>query len=162
MTLAPNAQTGIGRKMFNRLLHGYFQVTRGLTIGVRAVVRFEDGKFLLVRHTYVPGWHFPGGGVEKGRTTRHTLDRELHQETGLKLVGKPKLHGVFFNNEVSKQDHILVYLCDFKGTLAEKPTSMEIAEVGLFGLNDLPAQTDPGTERCMREIIHGLEPRDEW
>ncbi|MCB1368197.1 MAG: NUDIX domain-containing protein [Rhodobacteraceae bacterium] len=152
----------MGRKVFNRLLHGYFQVTRGLTIGVRAVLRFDDGKFLLVRHTYVPGWHFPGGGVEKGLTTRHTLDKELRQETGLELVGNPKLHGVFFNPAVSKQDHVLVYLCNFKGVLSEKPTSMEIAEVGLFGLNDLPAGTDPGTERRIREIVDGVEPRDEW
>ncbi|MBZ0128404.1 MAG: NUDIX domain-containing protein [Rhodobacteraceae bacterium] len=162
MTLAPNTQSGLGRKVFNRLLHSYFQATRGLTIGVRAVVRFEDGNFLLVRHTYIPGWHFPGGGVEKGRTSRHTLDKELRQETGLELTGKPKLHGVFFNSAVSRRDHILVYLCDFKGELTDRPTSMEIAEVGLFGLDDLPAGTDPGTARRMREIVEGTEPHDEW
>ncbi|WP_227538427.1 NUDIX domain-containing protein [Tritonibacter mobilis] len=66
MKETPNGKRGIARKLFVRLLHAYFLITRGMTLGARAIVRSDDGKFLLVRHTYTPGWHFPGGGVEKG------------------------------------------------------------------------------------------------
>lgn len=149
-------QGSVGRALFRRLLHSYFLVTRGLTIGVRAVVRSADGKFLLVRHTYTPGWHFPGGGVERGQTTESALRRELLQETDLELVGRPVLHGVFYNDKVSRRDHVLAYLCEVRGNLAGKPASVEIAEIGYFDLQDLPPDTDPGTVRRMREIVEGL------
>ena len=109
MSSSPKKNRGVTRALFSRALHSYFLMARGLTIGVRAIVRSEDGEFLLVRHTYTPGWHFPGGGVEKGETTEDALRNELRQETGLGLISRPVLHGVFYNNQISKRDHILVY-----------------------------------------------------
>ena len=139
-TVAP--QRGFFRALFSRTLHAYFLLTRGLTLGVRAVVRSEDGKFLLVRHTYTPGWHFPGGGVEKGESTLCAVKKELLQETGLRLEGTPVLHGVFHNSGVSKRDHVLVYICEAQGALPTKPPSAEIAEIGYFDLSELPDGTD--------------------
>lgn len=156
MSLSAEGQGGAGRSLFSRLLHSYFLMSRGLTLGVRAMVRSADGKFLLVRHTYTPGWHFPGGGVEKGQTTESALHRELLQETGLELVGRPVLHGVFYNGKVSKRDHVLAYLCEVRGDVARKPASVEIAEIGYFDLASPPVDTDPGTLRRMREIVEGL------
>ena len=135
---------------------------RGLTLGVRAIVRSEDGTFLLVRHTYTPGWHFPGGGVENGETAVDALENELLQETGLQLEGTPALHGVFHNTGVSQRDHVLVYVCNVNGSVVSKPTSVEIAEIGYFDFDDLPDGTDPGTIRRMREVVEGKEPRPEW
>ncbi|NHM17534.1 NUDIX domain-containing protein [Tritonibacter mobilis] len=149
-------------KLFSRALHSYFLMRRGLTLGVRAIVRSEDGKFLLVRHTYTPGWHLPGGGVEKGETAVAALENELLQETGLQLEGEPLFHGVFHNNGVSRRDHVLVYVCNVNGSVSSKSTSVEIAEIGYFDFNDLPEGTDPGTIRRMREVVEGAEPRLEW
>ena len=58
-----------------------------MTLGVWAVVRSPNGEFLLVRHTYTPGWHFPGGGVELGQAVEAALADELTQETGLCVSG---------------------------------------------------------------------------
>lgn len=159
-TVAP--QRGFFRALFSRTLHAYFLLTRGLTLGVRAVVRSEDGKFLLVRHTYTPGWHFPGGGVEKGETTVYALEKELRQETGLKLIGTPILHGVFHNNTVNQRDHVLVYLCDITSTLPGKSLSAEIAEIGYFDLSELPDGTDHGTIRRIRELVDNTAPNAVW
>ena len=50
-----------------------------MTLGVRSAVRSPTGEFLLVRHTYTPGWHFPGGGIEVGQA----VEEALAYETGL-------------------------------------------------------------------------------
>ena len=50
-----------------RLLHLHWRFSRGLTLGVRAVVIDAAGKVFLVRHSYVSGWHLPGGGVDHYR-----------------------------------------------------------------------------------------------
>jgi ADP-ribose pyrophosphatase YjhB (NUDIX family) len=162
MRVMTPAKRGIGRRLFIRLLHGYFLVSRGLTVGVRAIVQSDDGKFLLLRHTYTPGWHFPGGGVEKGETVERALCSELRQETGLRLRGKPEIFGVFHNCAMSHRDHVLAYRCNVEGNMPEKPPSVEIAEYGYFDLNNLPEGTEPGTERRMREIVEGTEQTETW
>jgi 8-oxo-dGTP pyrophosphatase MutT (NUDIX family) len=162
MTRLPCSQTTLIRKIFSRLLHAGFLARRGVTLGVRAVVRSDDGKFLLVRHTYTLGWHFPGGGVEKNQTSETALIEELKQETGLTVSGQPKLHGIFFNRDVSKRDHVLVYLCETTGDLPENPPSFEIAEARYFGLADLPDDIDPGTERRLREILDTGDVSRDW
>ena len=162
MTSQTEQKRSLFRKLFSRALHSYFLMRRGLTLGVRAIVRSEDGKILLVRHTYTPGWHFPGGGVEKGETAVAALENELLQETGLRLEGTPAFHGVFHNNGVSQRDHVLVYVCNVNGRAASKSTSVEIAEIRYFDFDDLPEGTELGTIRRMREVIEGTEPCSEW
>ena len=162
MKQAKEKKLGLLRVLFSRTLHTYFFMRRGLTLGVRAIVRSNDGKFLLVRHIYTPGWHFPGGGVEKGQTTEQALRNELQQETNLKIIGKPVMHGLFYNNSVSKRDHILAYYCVIQGGLEAKPTSIEISEIGYFSYEDLPLDTDPGTVRRIREISFGDERTEVW
>ncbi|MAU52040.1 MAG: DNA mismatch repair protein MutT [Roseovarius sp.] len=162
MTLAPERRAGVFHWLYSYILHTVFLMTRGLTLGVRAIVRSNDGRFLLVRHTYTPGWHFPGGGVEKGESAEAALRSELREETGLSLVGRPVLHGVFHNCAVSRCDHVLTYLCDVTGSLPEIPPSHEIAEFGYFDFNALPDDTDPGTVRRMREIVEDVPRGDVW
>ena len=162
MKQAKEKKLGLVRVLFGYTLHTFFLMRRGLTLGVRAIVRSDDGKFLLVRHTYTPGWHFPGGGVEKRQTTKQALRNELQQETNLQIIGNPVLHGVFYNKNVSKRDHVLAYHCDVRGDLEAKPTSMEIAEIGYFSFEDLPIDTDPGTVRRIREISFGDEKTEVW
>ena len=157
-----NNENKWARVIFSRALHTYFLARRGLTLGVRAVVRSDDSKFLLVRHTYTKGWHFPGGGVEKGQTAEQALKNELRQETGLQLFGKPVMHGAFHNSAVSKRDHVLVYLCNVQGTLAAKPKSLEIAEIGYFAFEDLPSDINPGTARRIQEILAREKISETW
>src|ERR1700744_153513 len=92
------------------VLHFYWRFARGMTRGVRAVVLDGDDKVFLVKHSYVAGWHLPGGGVEVGETLLEALRRELMEEGRIELTGEPALQGIFLNSHVSRRDHVAVYL----------------------------------------------------
>src|SRR3981189_1690023 len=92
-----------------RVFHLYWRFARGMALGVRAVVLDRDNKVFLVKHSYVSGWHLPGGGVEVGETFLEALRRELMEEGRIELTDEPDLHGLFFNGHVSRRDHVAVY-----------------------------------------------------
>src|SRR5687767_2071724 len=122
-------------------LHSYWRFARGMTLGVRGVVLDPEGHVFLIRHTYVPGWHLPGGGVETGETALEALDRELREEACIAMDGPPSLFGVYFNNRVSRRDHVLVYVIRRFTLLQAKQPDREIAEAGFFPLDCLPEET---------------------
>ena len=68
------------QRLVPRLIHGSARFVRPLTMGVRAAVE-RDGpegpEVFLVRHTYVAGWHLPGGAVEVGETAGDAVLREM-------------------------------------------------------------------------------------
>jgi 8-oxo-dGTP pyrophosphatase MutT (NUDIX family) len=136
-----------------RVLHLYWWLARGMTLGVRAVVFDAEGRVFLVRHTYVWGWQLPGGGVETGETMLEALDRELHEEGNIEIAGPPLLHGVFFNRKVSRRDHVGVYVVrQFRQAKLPEP-NREIAECGFFAPEMLPADTTPGTRQRLAEVL---------
>ena len=124
-----------------------------LTIGVRVIVRDAQGRVLLVRHTYTPGWHFPGGGVNKRETAIDAAVREVREETQIELTDAPLLQGIFLNLAQIKCDHILLF--EARGSwrrVDEKPPNMEIAEANFFALGELPADASGGTLRRLAEL----------
>lgn len=74
-----------------RLLHFVFLFTRGATLGVRALCFDDAGRIFLVRHTYLPGWYLPGGGVERGETLLMALNKEIREEGNLEATSTPSL-----------------------------------------------------------------------
>src|ERR1041384_1231051 len=76
-----------------RVMHFYWRFARAMTLGVRAVVIDGAGRVLLVKHSYVSGWHLPGGGVEVGETLPEALARELLEEGGITALEPPVLYG---------------------------------------------------------------------
>lgn len=143
-------------------LHNYWRFSRGMTLGVRAAVLDDRNRIFLIRHTYVPGWHLPGGGVETGETALDALTRELQEEACIKIDAPPQLAGVFFNQRISRRDHVLVYVIRDFTVLGVKQPDREIAEAGFFPLDDLPDGTTAATRRRLAEIIDGERPSATW
>jgi len=141
--------------LLRRVFHLYWRFARGMTLGVRAVVVDKDDRVFLVKHSYVVGWHLPGGGVETGETFLEALRRELVEEGRIELVGEPALHGLFFNSHVSRRDHVAVYVVrQFAQDRLPKPNH-EIVACGFFEADALPVDTTEGTRRRIREVLDG-------
>ena len=64
-----------------RLYLVFKRYRHALTLGVRAIVLDENRRVLLIKHSYVGGWHFPGGGIEPRETVGEALARELEEES---------------------------------------------------------------------------------
>ena len=138
------------------------RLRRGMTLGSQGAVIDADGRILLVRHSYRPGWFFPGGGVEWGERLEEALARELEEEVGVSLTSPPVLHGVFSNNANFPGDHIALYVVrDWTREGAYRQVS-EIAETGMFAISDLPDQIDPGTRWRLAEIFGGAPLSAKW
>lgn len=145
-----------------RLLHLYFWLSRGMTLGVRAAVLRGEDEVFLVRHTYTAGWHLPGGGVEPGETLLQALDKELHEEARIRFAGTPPLHGVFFNRAISRRDHVAVFVVRDFAVEEQKQPDREIAEGRFFPLDALPEGTTAGTRRRLGEILSGEPVSSDW
>ena len=143
-------------------LHTYWRFSRGMTLGVRGVVLDDRNQVFLIRHTYVPGWHLPGGGVETGETALDALGRELREEACIAVDETPRLFGVFFNNRISRRDHVLVYVIRRFTVLEVKRPDREIAEAGFFPLDRLPDGTTAATRNRLAEILEEQPPSAKW
>jgi 8-oxo-dGTP pyrophosphatase MutT (NUDIX family) len=145
-----------------RAFHLYWRMARGMTLGVRGVVLDSDDKVFLVRHSYVAGWHLPGGGVEVGQTFLEALRQELMEEGRIELTGEPVLHGLFFNDHVSRRDHVAVYVVrQFRQDRLPAPNH-EIVECGYYAAGALPAETTRGTRLRIAEVLDGATPIATW
>jgi ADP-ribose pyrophosphatase YjhB (NUDIX family) len=120
-------------------------------MGVR-VLMLEDDKVWLIRHTYLPGWFMPGGGLKKWETLEEAVRREAREETGAEL-GEVSLVGTFTSFIQWKTDHAVVFLCkDFKFI---GKSDGEIAEKKLFPLDTLPEDTFPSHRRLLDAFRKG-------
>lgn len=139
----------------------WWRMRRSMTLGVRGIACDQAGRVLLVRHTYAKGWHFPGGGVERGEAATDALAREMAEEGGVAVQGAPELLGVYSNHDVFPNDHIVLYRVRDWSPCAPSE-DYEIAERGFFAPDDLPVEATGGTRRRMAEVFGDAEVSAKW
>jgi 8-oxo-dGTP pyrophosphatase MutT (NUDIX family) len=149
-------------RLLQRGYMAYSRLARGMTLGVRAML-LKDEHVLLVKHSYVPGWYFPGGGVEPGETVAEAMAREIAEEAGAALTGPAQLFGVYRNETAHKRDHVALFVCrEWESPAAPKIPNHEIVALEFFPVSDLPHDATSATRARLREVLLGEPPAANW
>ena len=153
----------LDRPVLRRVFHLGALAFRGVTLGVRGVAVDGEGRVALVRHTYIRGWHLPGGGVERGETAEAAMRREFREEAEIAVEPlRLRLHGLYRNAAAAPRDHVALFVAPAFTVLAPKAPDREIAEFGFFPVAALPEGTTRATRARLREIREGLAPDANW
>ena len=116
-----------------------------LTLGVRLLALDGAGRVFLVRHSYLPGLHLPGGAVDPGESCRAAAVREAAEEGGLVLAGTPALFQVYMNPTGGRHDHVVLYVARGARQDRARPPSLEIVASGFHPADPLPADVTRAT-----------------
>lgn len=150
-------------KPFIRRTIGFLaRFVRPMTLGVRVLVVDAEGRVLLIRHSYLPGWYLPGGGVDAGETLADAAIRELREETGFEAE-VVRLIGMYHNVRTSRRDHVALYRVDaFRGDVTRFTPNVEIREIGFFAPDQLPEDATEATRRRIAEVLSGAAATPHW
>ena len=89
------------------------------------------------------------------------MTRELVEEAGIELVGRPRLLSIHSSHATFKGDHILFYRID-DWRACPATSRGEIHELKWFAPDDLPAGATGGTRRRIAEALEGAEINPLW
>jgi ADP-ribose pyrophosphatase YjhB (NUDIX family) len=145
-----------------KFVHLYWRMSRGMTLGVRGLVIDAQGRVFLVKHTYMRGWHLPGGGVEPGETVLDALARELREEGNIEFLDTPAQCGVYFHATVSRRDHVVLFVVRHFRQPTPPVPDREIMAHGFFPLDVLPEDTTAATRARIAEVMMGAPVSPRW
>ena len=124
------------------------------TVGVIGLVRDDQGRVLLLRHTYRPEapWGLPGGGLRKGERLEECLHREIQEEAGIEVEIESLLSAA---TDVDRKLVDMIYYCHpLPGqTLATFKPNSEIAEARFCSLGDLPQGMSSGQRKLVQVAL---------
>jgi ADP-ribose pyrophosphatase YjhB (NUDIX family) len=137
------------------------RIRRPVTLGVRAIVRDAQGRVLLVRHTYVPGWYLPGGAVDAHESVGEALAREILEEANVRIIGAPRLIAIYFNRR-GGSDHVVLFEVLTFEHISAKLRDQEIAEARFFPLDALPEGITRATRTRLDEYLNRVAISGDW
>lgn len=160
MTLLALFKASPAPRLLYRLHLSWLRLRPPVTVGVRTMIVDDKDRVLLVRHTYRPGWYFPGGGVKRWETLEEAACREAREEAGADPVRLERLVGVYANFMDSRSDHVALYLVREWRTVPM--ASAEIAEAAFFPMTALPDDATDPTRRRVDEHLGRRQPDNRW
>lgn len=120
------------------------------------IVTNEFNQVLFIRRDDSRTWAQPGGAVEEGETPTEALEREVEEETGLKIE-PVRLVGLYYRSEGPDGLLMFTFRCIQRG--GELRTSEESPSVGFLPAAPLPRPMLPvHRERLERALRHSGGP----
>ena len=128
---------------------------RPKTFGAHAIALTPEGRVVLVRLRYAPGWRLPGGGRSPTEDPREAALRELREEIGMHGHGEVSLACELQEATNFKRDTASVVIVR---DVRYRPHgwSWEVEQVGEADLAALPKSTSPQTRRWLRIVAARL------
>jgi 8-oxo-dGTP pyrophosphatase MutT (NUDIX family) len=128
-------------------------------LGVAALVLDGEGRVLLVRHGYSPGWRLPGGGVERGEPPAGAVLRELREEVG--LTGGSAAF-VSLHSRKAGWATMVVALYRVTGAAVNFRPNLEIREICFADPHHPPDGCTPAALRRLSEFVDAVTPSPYW
>lgn len=120
--------------------------------GSAAAIVDAAGRVLLIKENYGRRrYGFPGGALEPGEAPDDTVVRETREETGVEveidyLVGVYRLVNRFQG---------WLFRCHIVAGVPRRPDSGEIAEVGWFPVDAIPAAVTNLLHHALADVVSG-------
>lgn len=131
-----------------------------VAFGACAILDDAEGRVLLVRHTYRPGWHLPGGGIAAGEAPADGILRELREEIGFLRGGVPELQGLF-TRRIGWVTNLVALYRIRDAEIAFRP-NLEIREIVYADPTALPPGTTAATRRRLAEHLGQVPQSSQW
>ena len=136
-------------------LHGVLKlnwfVRRPRTFGAHALAFTPEGRIILVRLRYAPGWRLPGGGRAEDEDPRQAVLRELREEIGMVSHGEVRL-AVELEDAADHKRDLAALLIVRDVRYQPRRWSWEVEAICEAPIDDLPADVSPRAERWLRVL----------
>jgi 8-oxo-dGTP pyrophosphatase MutT (NUDIX family) len=138
-------------RVADRMRRIWWQVRKPRRNSVNVVAFDDEGRVLLVRHSYGPPvWALPGGGIGRGEDPRVAARREFREELGCEIDGLAAIEAIRGELKGSK-NRMYLFAATIAGTPA--PDMREIVELGYFEPNRLPGNVDRRIAERVRQAL---------
>ena len=138
-----------------RLAHGLLKlkwlVRRPRTFGAHALALTPEGRIVLVKLRYAPGWRLPGGGRAADEDPRDAVLRELREEIGMTAHGTVRLAAELEEQADFKRDLASLLIVE---DVRYRPRgwSWEIEDIREATMDSLPADLSPRAARWLEAV----------
>ncbi|MEL6438946.1 MAG: NUDIX hydrolase [Cyanobacteria bacterium J06621_8] len=107
--------------------------------GTTIIPILPDGRIVLIQRSDSGKWGLPGGMIDWGEDIPHAANRELEEETGLKITKIKRLRGVYSDPQRDPRIHSISVLLEVEaeGQLAAID-QLEVLQVKAFTRDELP------------------------